>query len=262
MAMKKRSLAAALLLTAFQLAAQNAPIHVLASNGVKAVIEDLRKQAEGAVKRPLMIEYDTSTVVKRKIESGAPFDVAILTSDVIDSLAKGQKIASGTRSDIARCGIGIGVRAGAPKPDIKTTDSLKKTLLAAKSVTYAENGASRTYILQMFNKFGIADAMKAKTVLAPGSDGSNAHVADGSAEMILTLVSEILPAPGVQLVGPLPESVQHYVSFAAGVSKDSKNVDAAKALTGFFSSPAVVPTLKAKGMEPVLKSPVTASPKL
>lgn len=250
--MRKRTLSSVVITTvlaAISAAAQNAPVHVLASNGVKAVIEDLQKQAEAAIKRPLMIEYDTSSVVKKKIESGTPFDVAILTSDVIDDLAKAAKIDPGSRMEIARCGIGVGIRAGAPKPDIKTTDALKKTLLAAKSVTYAENGASRTYILQMFNKFGIADAMKAKTVLAQGSDASNAHVADGSAEMILTLVSEILPAPGVQLVGPLPESVQHYVNFAAGVSKNSQNVDAAKALTKFFSGPAVVPTLKAKGMQ-------------
>jgi molybdate transport system substrate-binding protein len=249
MAMKKRSLVAALLLTAVQLAAQSAPVHVLASNGVKAVIEDLQKQAEQAIKRPLAIEYDTSSVVKKRIEDGAAFDVAILTSDVIDDLAKAAKIDPGTRMEIARCGIGVGVRAGAAKPDIKTYAALKKTLLASKSITFAENGASRTYILQMFDKFGIADAMKAKTILEQGSERSNARVADGSAEMILTLVSEILPAPGVQLVGPLPNKVQHYVSFAVGTSTNSKNADADKALTRFLSSPAVEGTLKAKGMQ-------------
>lgn len=251
MAMKKRSLVAAVItcVALLPLAAQNAPVHVLASNGVKAVIEDLQKQAESAIKRPLMIEYGTSSVVKKRIDDGAAFDVAILTSDVIDGVSKTGKIDPGSRMDFARCGIGIGVRAGAPKPDIKTPDALKKTLLAAKSVTYAENGASRAYILQMFDKFGIAAVMKSKTVLEQGSDGSNARVADGSAEMILTLVSEILPAPGVALVGPLPEAEQHYVGFAAGISKNSKNVEAAKAFTKFLAGPAVVPVLKAKGMQ-------------
>src|SRR5512135_3611318 len=234
MAMNKRSLGLAFLLAAVPLAAQNTPLHVLASNGVKAVIEDLQKQAEQAIQRPLAIEYDTSSEVKKRIEDGAAFDVAILTSDVIDELAKAAKIDPGTRMEISRCGIGLGVRAGASKPDIRTSDALKKALLASKSITYAENGASRKYILQMFDKFKITDAMKAKTVAAQGSDGANAHVADGSAEMILTLVSEILPAPGVQLVGPLPNNVQHYVSFAVGTSKNSKNsknADADKALT-------------------------------
>jgi molybdate transport system substrate-binding protein len=250
MAMTKRSVAIGLLLTAFRLAAQNTPIHVLASNGVKAVIDELKPQAERAIGRPLAIEYDTSSVVKKRIEDGAVFDVAILTSDVIDDLAKAARIDPGTRMEIARCGIGMGVRAGAAKPDIKTSAALKKTLLASKSVTYAENGASRKYILQMFDKFGIADAMKAKTIPEQGSERSNARVADGSAEMILTLVSEILPAPGVQLVGPLPNDVQHYVNFAVGTSKNSKNTDADKALTKFLSSPAVEGTLKAKGMQP------------
>ena len=233
----------------YSAAAQNAPVHVLASNGVKAVIDELKPQAERAIGRPLTIEFGTSLVVKKQIENGEAFDVAILTSDVIDDLAKAAKIAAGTRTEIARCGIGIGVRAGAAKPDIKTTDALKKTLLAAKSITYAQDGASRNYILQMEDKLGIADAMKAKTILEQGSVRSNARVADGSAEMIMTLVSEILPAPGVQLVGPLPAELQHYVNFAVGIGPNSKNTDAGKALSKFFASPAVAPTLKAKGME-------------
>jgi molybdate transport system substrate-binding protein len=249
MAMKKRSLAATLLLTAIQLAAQNAPLHVLASNGVKAVIDELKPQAERAIGRPLTIEFATSSAVKKQIESGEAFDVAILTSDVIDELAKAGKIAAGTRTEIARCGIGIGVRKGAAKPDIKTVNALKKSLLASKSITYAQDGASAAYILQMEDKLGIADKMKTKTILEQGSVRSNARVADGSAEMVLTLVSEILPAPGVDLVGPLPGEVQHYVNFAEGIGPNSKNTDAGKALMKFFASPAVAPTLKAKGME-------------
>jgi molybdate transport system substrate-binding protein len=249
--MKIRSLAASavLFVAAVGAAAQNASVHVLASNGVKAVIDELKPQAEKAIGRPLTIEFGTSSVVKTRIESGEAFDVAILTSDVIGDLAKAGKIAAGTQTEIARCGIGIGVRAGAAKPDIKTVDALRKTLLASKSITYAQDGASAAYILQMEDKLGISDAMKAKTILEKGSVASNARVAAGSAGMILTLVSEILPAPGVDLVGPLPPDVQHYVNFATGISPNTKNTDAGKALAKFFSSAAVAPTLKAKGME-------------
>jgi molybdate transport system substrate-binding protein len=248
MAMKKRSVAVVLLLAAFQVAAQNAPVHVLASNGIKAVIDELKPQAERAIGRPLAIEFDTSSSVKRRIDGGAAFDVAILTSDVIGDLAKAGKIGAGTRTEIARCGIGIGVRAGAAKPDIRTMEALKKTFLAAKSIVYAQDGASKTYILAMFERLGIADVMKAKTVLEQGSVQSNARVAEGSAGMVLTLVSEILPAKGIDLVGPLPTEVQHYVDFAEGIAANSKNIDAGKRLTEFFSSPAVASTLKAKGM--------------
>jgi molybdate transport system substrate-binding protein len=251
--MKTRSwIPAAFLLAAAAGAAvaQNAPVHVLASNGIKAVMEELQPQAERVVGRPLTVEFDTSSSVKKRIESGEAFDMAILTSDVIEDLSKAGKIATGTRTELARCGIGIGVRSGAAKPDIHTSDALKKTLLATKSITYAQDGASRTYILQMLDKFGIADAMKAKTILEQGSVRSNARVADGSAEMVLTLVSEILPAKGVELVGPLPADVQHYVNFAAGIGAASKNADAGKVVAKFLSGPAIRPTLKAKGMEP------------
>src|SRR5689334_20032274 len=105
--MKPRSIAVVLLLAAFQLAAQNASVHVLASNGVKAVIDELKPQAEKAIGRPLAIEFDTSSSIKKRIEGGAAFDVAILTSDVIGDLAKAGKMAAGTRTEMARCGIGI-----------------------------------------------------------------------------------------------------------------------------------------------------------
>ena len=249
--MKKRlfAIAGMLLFAASSASPDNPPLHVLASNGVKAVIDDLRARAVRAVGRPLSIEYDTSSSVKKRIDGGAAFDVAILTSDVIDELARAGKISAATRTEIARCGIGMGVRAGSAKPDIGTPDALKRTLLAAKSVTFAQDGASRTYILQMFDKFGIADSMKPKTILEQGSTRANARVADGSAEMILTLVSEILPAKGVQLVGPLPQDVQHYVNFAAGASPNIKDENAGKRLMKFLASSAAEPALKTMGME-------------
>jgi len=251
MAMKKRSFAVVgmLLFSAFGVTPADPPLHVLASNGVKAVIDELRPKAVQAVGRPLAIEYDTSSSVKKRIESGEAFEVAILTSDVIDDLAKSGKITTANRTEIARCGIGVGVRVGAPKPDISTSDALKRTLLAAKSITFAQDGASRVYILQMFDKFGITEAMKPKLVLEQGSTRANARVADGSAEMIMTLVSEILPAKGVQLVGPLPWDVQHYVNFAAGISAANKDANAAKRLMKFLASPAAGPALKSMGME-------------
>ncbi|HSP70040.1 MAG TPA: substrate-binding domain-containing protein [Bryobacteraceae bacterium] len=249
--MKRRSIAVVgmLLFAAFGAAPADPPLHVLASNGVKAVIDEVRPKAVRAVGRPLAIEYGTSSSVKKRIESGVAFEVAILTSDVIDELVKAGKITAANRTEIARCGIGVGVRAGAAKPDIGTSAALKRTLLAAKSVTFAQDGASRVYILQMFDKFGIADAMKPKIILEQGSTRANARVADGSAEMILTLVSEILPAKGVQLVGPLPQDVQNYVNFAAGASANIKDENAGKRLMKFLASSAAEPALKKMGME-------------
>ena len=231
-------------------AGQGTPIRAFVSNGVKTVIDDLRPQWEHAAGHPVAIEFGTTAVLKQRLASGEAFDVAVLTSEAIADLAKDGKVAAGSRAELARCGIGMGLRAGAAKPNIHTAEALKQTLQKAKSVSYASEGASRAYLDKMFDQFGIAGEMKAKTVLTPSSVKSNELVRDGKAEYILTLVSEILPAaPGVELVGPLPSEVQSYVNFAAGVSAKSANAEAGKAMIQFLKSSTAAPVFKAKGLE-------------
>ena len=230
--------------------AQTGDVHVLASNGVKALLEALVPQAERAIGRHLVVEFNTSAALKPRIESGEAFDVTVMTSDVLDELAKAGKIAAGTIVGVARSGIGVGFRSGAPKPDIRTPEALKRTLQNAKAITYAQDGASRAHILKMLEVFGISEAVKAKTILEQGSIRSTARVANGDAELVLTLVSEILPIKGIELAGPLPAELQTYVSLSAGVGAKATDAKAAKALVAFLASPAVAPTLKAKGMEP------------
>ena len=231
-------------------AADGPALRVIVSNGVKTVIDEIRPQWEKAAGRPLSFEFGTTAALKQRIEGGEPFDVTILTSDAIADLVKDGKVAGSSRTELARCGIGLGQRAGAPKPDIATVDALKRTLHGAKNITFAEAGASRTYLDKMFGQFGMADEMKAKTVLTPSSVNSNQLVSEGKAQYILTLVSEILPAPGVDLVGPLPAQVQSYVNFAAGTSALPANTEARAALLKFLKSSAVAPVIKAKGLEP------------
>jgi molybdate transport system substrate-binding protein len=152
--------------------------------------------------------------------------------------------------DLARCGIGIGIRTGASKPDIKTPETLKQALLKVKAVSYAQDGASRGSVEKMFARMGIADQMKAKTVLDQGSVRAAGHVVSGDADFVLTLVSEILPIKGIELLGSLPEEYQGYVSFSAGVATKAQNPDAAKAFLKFLAAPTNAATYKAKGMEP------------
>lgn len=242
---------AALLLFAVPPAAgEGNVVHVFISNGVKAVMDQLRPQAEQAVGRPLAIEFGTTASLLERINDGVPFDAAVLTSEAIRSLMDDGKLKSGSLEDLARCGIGVGMRAGAAKPDIHTVEALKRTLRNAKSISFAQEGASRAYLEKMFEHFGIADEMRAKRVLTPSSVRSNALVRDGEAEFILTLVSEILPAQGVELVGPLPEEVQSYVNFAAGVGANGRSSDGGKALIQFLKGPAAAPVYKANGLEP------------
>lgn len=246
--MKLKTIAVALAVASLPLAAQ---VRVLASNGMRAVMEQLKPQSERAAGKPLMIEYGTSTSLKARIDAGEVFDVAMMTSDLIDQLVKSGKLSAVGRADIARAGIGVGIRKGAAKPDLRTGEAYKRTLVNAKSITYAGDGASRTFLERGFERMGIGDAMKAKTRLEQGSTQAAALVANGGAELLLTLVSEILPAPGVELAGPIPAEYQSYVSFAAGVGAKSGDAAAAGAIVKLLSGPAVSPVLKSKGMESV-----------
>jgi molybdate transport system substrate-binding protein len=181
------------------------------------------------------------------VNGGEAFDVAVMTTEAMEELGKGGRVSA--RTPLGRSGIGIGSRAGAKKPDIASADALKKAFLAAKAVTYAGDGASRPHIERMMTTLGIADAMTKKTILEQGSVRSAARVANGDAELLITLISEILPAPGVELVGPLPMQFQNYVSFAAAASIKGASAAAGKSLISCLSGPSVAATLKAKGME-------------
>jgi len=227
--------------------AQDHAVRVLISNGFRAVFDDLVPACQRSIGHNVTAQSGTSTSLIEKVNAGEPFDVAIMTTEAMESLAKRGKV--GARTPLGRSGIGIGGRAGAKKPDIANAEALKKTFLAAKAITYAGDGASRPHIERMMGTLGIADIMTTKTRLEQGSVRAAARVASGDAELLITLVSEILPAPGVELVGPLPTQFQNYVSFAGAAAAKSDNAAAGKALMSCLSGPNVDATLKAKGME-------------
>jgi len=225
------------------------PLRVFASNGFRAVFEDLGPRCEKTVGRQLSTDFGTSTSLQQRVKSGEAFDVAVMTSEAIDDLVKAGTLKLASLKPLGRSGIGIGVPAGASKPDIKTPDALRQTLLNAKGITYAGDGASRPYIESMMKELGIEKAVAAKTALEQGSVRAAANVASGKADVLITLVSEILPAPGVALVGTLPARFQHYVSFAAATGVKSENGEAGKSLIACLSGPDALATLKARGME-------------
>ena len=256
--MNIRSIAAAIALIsvgcAVLSAEGNAPkageIRVLCSNGMKAVLEEVRPRMERAIGHPLSIEFSSTASFKEKIDAGATFDVAILTSDMMNILTKENKIATGTRADVARTGVGIGVRAGAPRPDISTPDKLKQTLLQTKSITYTKSGASAVFVTRMIDRLGIAAELKPKLIADTRAGHVSQAVAEGQADMVLTLISEILPVHGVQFLGPLPGDLQGYTVLTAGVGAQAKDAEAAKAAVKFLTGASIGPILKAKGMEP------------
>jgi molybdate transport system substrate-binding protein len=251
--MKIKSLVTATIGIAALLAAASiraAEIKVLASNGVKAALEELAPAFERATGNKVVITFGLAAVLKRQIEAGEAFDLAILTSAGIDDLAKQGKVDGGSRASIARSGVGIGIRKGAPRPDIGTPDALKRTMLSAKSVSWAKEGASGIYFASVLERMGIAEQMKPKVVLAPSGAEVGKLLAEGKAQYAALLVNELMASPGVEVLGPLPAELQSYTVFHAGVGVGSKDSSAAKALTKFLTTPSAGAVFKAKGQEP------------
>lgn len=250
--MKIRSLAAAATIGAMILLAQGeaeaTEVKVLCAGGIASVVNELGAQFERASGHKLMMKFVSGPVVKREIDAGTAFDVAISLPDVIDAAIKDGKIVAATRANIARTGVGVIVRAGAPKPDIGSVDAFKRALLNAKGVAYGKEGASGVHFMGLLERLGIMAEMKPK--LRPGGVGDGVRsIIKGDAALALGPIPTLME-PGVDLVGPLPVELQTYLSFAAGVGAAAKEADAGRALIKFLTAPAAVPVIKANGMEP------------
>jgi molybdate transport system substrate-binding protein len=244
---------AAAALVAFFLTLSNAnfanagEIKVMASAGVRGVLTDICPQFETATGHKVLMDFQAFAGLKRRIDAGEYFDIAILSPAMIDELIKQGKIAADSRADFGRSGMAVGVRKGAAKPDISSVEALKSALLNAKSISYSKEGASGAYFVSLLDRLGIAEDMKPK--IKP-YDRLVEAVADGEAEMVVTSVSTIMAVSGAEVVGEVPPELQHYVVFTAGINAASKQADTARELLRFWAGPAGIPILKAKGIQP------------
>jgi molybdate transport system substrate-binding protein len=211
------------------------PLRVFSSNGVRALLEDLRPELEQAAGRPLTFEFSTTTGLQRRIEGGDVPDVAVFTTAAVDGLSERGILAPDSRRPLAQVGVGVGVRADAPDADVSTTEALKAFLIGARSVTYTAEGQSRAAIDAAFERFGIVDAMAAKTALRGPGEPPGA-VAKGESDVVITLVSEMVEVPGLKVLGPLPPELQRYVSFAAARRASTGNAAAADRLLQVLAS--------------------------
>jgi molybdate transport system substrate-binding protein len=232
-------------------AASAAEIKVLATHAVQEIMETLGPQFEKASGHKLVFSYDPSAAVRRQIEEGAAFDVAIITRAALEDLAKKGKLQAATIADIGKSGLGVAVKKGAPKPDIGTVEAFKRTLLAAKSVVRSTEGASGAYFEKLLGRLGIADAMKDKVRLGPSGRISE-MAARGEVELAVQQISEILPVKGADFVGPFPAEIQLYTLFSIGLGTGVKEAQAAKELVAFVTAPAAAPVIKSKGLEPAM----------
>lgn len=251
--MRRRLLAGASIGLTFALTRANtahaAELRVMCSNGLRAVLDELRPGYERSSGDSLTVSYGAAAVLKQRIDGGAAFDVAVLTPPLIADLVRQGRIAADSTKTIARAGLGIAVRRGAPRPDIGTVDAFRRTMLAANSIIYSAAGASGVAFLQTIDRLGIGAEVRARA-RANDSGANGEIVARGEAEIAVQLIPELLAVAGVDVVGPFPAEIQSFVVLAAGVASPTAQRDRAQALVTFLTSAEALAVIRAKGMEP------------
>lgn len=251
--MEKLALAASMLGLALAMSPMTeleaAELKILAGGSLTGPLNELAPQFERASGHKLVIHFESTPNLIKLATSGAPFDLGVVPVDVFKDAAAKARFATGPTIDIARVGYGVAVRAGASKPDISTAAALKKTLLDAQSIAYIPSSAAGAYVTSVFERLGIAEAMKAKTRVQTATTQIPQAVAKGDAELGVFLVN-VLIAPGVELAGSFPAELQQELVFTAAVAADSKNADAAKAFIGYLTTPAATAVIKARGLTP------------
>lgn len=228
--------------------AKAADLTVLTAGAFKGVAAALIPPFEARSSDHVTLLNDTVGALVRRINAGEHFDVVLMSPAGLRQIEA--RIDAGSEVDLAKVGVGVAVRAGAPQPDIHTVAAFKAAMLNARSVAYidpASGGSSGIYVAKLFQSLGIAGAMAPKSVLIKGGLAAQA-VADGRAEMVVHQISEILAVPGVTLVGPLPPDIQHETIYAGAVSKAAPA--AARSLLAWLGSPGAKPVLSKKGMSP------------
>jgi molybdate transport system substrate-binding protein len=233
----------------FAAAANAAEIKVLSTQATEEAYRELVPQFEQASGHKVTTVFTGTLDANKRLAAGESYDLLIMSAPSIDEHIKGGKVVSGSRVDLAKSGVGVAVKPGAPKPDISTTEALKKALLAAKSIGYS-TGPSGVYMIGLFQRLGIADEVKPKLKQTPTGVFVGSIIASGEAEIGFQQVSELSHFAGIDYIGPLPADIQQFTTFASGIMAGAKEADAAKALVKFITSPTAAAAYKKRGMEP------------
>jgi len=221
-------------------------IKVMLSAAFKEAYLELVPQFERASGHKVESLWVPSVQMMTRLKGGESVDLVILSAASLDEIRKAGLVSD--RTDLARSGIGVAVKSGARRPDISSGEAVKRAVLAAKGIAYS-TGPSGIYLMGLFQRMGIAEAIKSKVKQVQGEPAGGV-VARGEAEIAFQQVSELLPVPGIDLVGPLPADIQQITVFSAGLHVAAKQPDAARALVKFLTAPAAAPVIRKKGMEP------------
>jgi molybdate transport system substrate-binding protein len=246
---------AVLLAAAAAIAAPSAhanEVRLLTTGAYRQVADALIPQYEAKTGNKVVVESGTAGAIIGKIESGAPFDLVVLTSQAVGDLVTEGKLVSESSTDLAKVGVGVAVKAGAPHPDIGSVDAFKRMLVKAKSVAYIDpkaGGSSGIYVSGLIERMGLEKKLKRRTVLVDGGLVGD-KVASGEAEIGIQQISELAAVRGIELVGPLPREIQSFTVYGAGVNLQAAEPEAAKALLALLAGPEAASVLQAKGMQP------------
>lgn len=227
-----------------------AEVKVLSGFGMRVVMMDLGPKFERATGHKLVISYANAGPIAKRVQDGEVVDVILLNQPAIDGIVRAGKAVAANVRPIARSGIGLAVRKGAPRPDISTPEALKHALLAAKSVTYQRDHLSGRHFAKVLDRLGIADEMKAKTVFATSSEAVAQNVAHGKAEIGMQQLQNFVVNSDVEILGPLPGDLRLDNVIGAVIMTSVRDAAAAKSLVDFLRTPEAAPVIKAKGMEP------------
>jgi molybdate transport system substrate-binding protein len=229
-------------------------IKVLSTTAMKTSLDELKPEFERSAGAALVFSFGPSARIAKMVADGEDNDIAIVTAEGIEALTAQGRIVPGTRTDIARSAMALAVQKGARKPDISSADKFKETMLAAKSLGMSNpvgGGQSGANLMRIFERLGIAEAMKGKTTYGPGGPAGliGNFLVRKEVEIGVQQMPELMAVPGIDIVGPLPPELQTMTVFSVGLSTSAKNVEGAKALIRFLATPAAAAVMKAKGME-------------
>jgi molybdate transport system substrate-binding protein len=226
-----------------------APIKIVSSMATRQALAELAAAYEARAAQPVELVSLGGVEAAKRVRAGEAFDVVVLASDALDKLAAEGFVFEGTRVDVARSDIGVAVRSGAARPDVGSEDALRRAVQDACSVGYS-TGPSGTYLVELFERWRIADAIRERIVQAPPGVPVGTLVARGEVEIGFQQLSELVHVDGIDVLGTLPEAVRFITTFSGGVTKACDRPDAARALLAFLASPAAADVLQRQGMEP------------